>query len=175
MGNWGMEWGECWESRWECRETGECGEWRWKCGESGGIAWNQGENAGNRGGNVGNLGGNAGNQGRNVGNHGGNARNQDGNARNQGGNEGNQCDSSWEPSCLLLWLKSQSARGAFHHPAFIGSYPIVSHKFFALSTKWSSPSRKWGRGVSPKCHLLVFLFGLNQENYDAGGVQDSLV
>ena len=62
---------------------------------------------------------------------------------NQGGNAGNQGDSLRESSCLLLRLKSRSARGAFHHPAFMGSCPTISHTYFALSTKWmSSPSRK---------------------------------
>ena len=48
-----------------------------------------------------------------------------------------------ENLCLLLRLKSRSARGAFHHPTFMGSCPTISHTYFALSTKWtSSPSRK---------------------------------
>ena len=60
-----------------------------------------------------------------------------------GGNAGNQGNSLLESSCLLLRLKSRKARGAFHHPAFRGSRPIISHTFFDLSSKWmSSPSRK---------------------------------
>ena len=107
---------------------------------------------------VGNAGGNAGNGGENAGNAGGNAGNWDGNVGNQG-------DSSWGPSCLLLWLKFPSARWAFHHPIFMGSCPTISHTFFALSTnRMSSPSRKWGRGVNPRFYLLVFVFGVNQEN-----------
>ena len=77
-------------------------------------------------------------------NQGGNAENGGGNAwnpGNQGRSAGNQDDSLWESSCLLLRLKSWSARGAFHHPA------LMSHTLFALSTKWMSfPSRTWGRG-----------------------------
>ena len=51
---------------------------------------------------------------------------------NRGGNAGNQCDSLWESSCLLLRLKSQSGRGAFHHSAFMGSCPTISHTYFVL-------------------------------------------
>ena len=53
---------------------------------------------------------------------------------NEGGNAGNQADSLWKFSCLLLRLKFRSARGAFHHPAFMGNCPTISHTFFALST-----------------------------------------
>ena len=66
-------------------------------------------------------------------------------------------------TCLLLWLTSRSARWASHHPTFIGNCPIISHSFLALSTQWmSSPSRKWGCGVSPRFHLIVFVFGVNK-------------
>ena len=110
---------------------------------------NQGGNVVNQGGNAGNRGGNAGSQGENAGNRGGNARNQG--------------DSLWESSCLLLRLKPR--RGAFHHPGFMGRCPTISHTSFALSTKSkSSPLKKWGRGVSPRFHVLVFVFGVNQEN-----------
>ena len=78
------------------------------------------------------------NGGRNAGNQGGNAGNQGGNAGNKGGNAGTQGDSLQESSCLLLRLKSWSARGAFHHPAFMDSCPTISHTYFALSTKWMS-------------------------------------
>ena len=30
-------------------------------------------------------------------------------------------------SCLLLWLKSWSARGASRHPTFMGNLPTISH------------------------------------------------
>ena len=143
----GIRW-ERGESRWECREWKEWGESRWKCR----------------------------NQGGNVGNQSGNAGNQSGNAGNGGGNEGNQGNSSWKFSSLLLQLKSWSARGEFYHPAFVVSRPTVSHTFYAFSIKWmNSPLRKWGREVSPRSHLLVFVFGVNQEYYDAGVDQDSPV
>ena len=32
-----------------------------------------------------------------------------------------------EQSCLLLWLKSRSTRGASHYPAFMGNYLKISH------------------------------------------------
>ena len=139
-------------------------------GESDGNARNQGGNAGNQGGNAGNQGGNTGNQGGNAGNRGGNFRNagnvgnQGGNRRklgenvwNQGGNAANQGDSLWESSCLLLRLKSRSARGAFHHPAFMGSYPTISHTYFTFSTKWmGSSSRKWERFYVSLVPMLGF-------------------
>ena len=59
-----------------------------------------------------------------------------GNAGNQGRIAGNQGDYSRESLCLLLRLKSLSARGAFHHPASIGSCSTIGYTFFALSTKW---------------------------------------
>ena len=66
---------------------------------------------------------------------------------------------------FIAWLKSQSARGSFHHPAFMDSRPTISHTIFAFSTKWmSSLSRKCGRGISPGFRLLVFVFGVNQKN-----------
>ena len=42
-------------------------------------------------------------------------------------------------------------------------------EFLALSTEWvSSPSKKWERGVSPSFHLVVFVFGVNQEKWGQG-------
>ena len=65
--------------------------------------------------------------------------------------------------CLLLWLKSRTARGTSHHTAFMGNCSTISQTFLALSTQcMSSPSRKWERGV--RFHLVVFVFGVNQEN-----------
>ena len=85
----------------------------------------------------------------NAGSGGGNVRdagnwgNQGGNVGNGVGNVGNQGNSLRESSCLLLWLKSRSTWGAFHHPAFMGSCLTISHTYFALSTKrMSSPSSK---------------------------------
>ena len=34
--------------------------------------------------------------------------------------------------CLLFWLKSRRARGASHHPAFMGNCRTISHKFYSL-------------------------------------------
>ena len=96
-----------------------------------GTEWGNDRNAGNQGGNAENHGGNAGNQGRNVGNQGGNAGNQGRNAGNQGGNAGNQSDSLWKSSCLLLRLKSWIARGAFHHPAFMGNCETIGHTIYS--------------------------------------------
>ena len=58
-----------------------------------------------------------------------------GNAGNGGGNAGDQGDSLRESSCLLLRLKSRSARGVFPDPAFMDSCKTISHTFLALSTK----------------------------------------
>ena len=35
-------------------------------------------------------------------------------------------------SLLILWLTSRSARGASHHPAFMGNCLTISHTFFNL-------------------------------------------
>ena len=46
-------------------------------------------------------------------------------------------------SCILLRLKSWSAKGTSLHPAFMGSLPTISHTLLDLPTQWmSSPSRK---------------------------------
>ena len=75
----------------------------------------------------------------------------------------NHGNSSWESPSLLLRLKSLSVRGAFHLPAFMGRCPTISHALFAFCTSWiRSPWRKWGREVSPRFHLLVFVFDVNQ-------------
>ena len=66
---------------------------------------------------------------------------------------------------IIIQLKPWSARGASHHLAFLGNWPTTIHMYLALSTQWmSSSSRKW---VSPRYHLVVFVFGVNQEN---GGI-----
>ena len=53
----------------------------------------------------------------------------------------------------------------YHHPTFMGNCPTNCHTFLVLSTQWmSSPSSKWWRVVSPRFHLLVFVFVMNQEN-----------
>ena len=79
-------------------------------------------------------------------------------------------------SSILFQLKSQSAREASHNSTFMGSHPTISHTFLALATRWmSSPSRKGKHGVVPRLHLIVFVFGVNQEKEEGGGVQDSPV
>ena len=66
---------------------------------------------------------------------------------------------------ILLQLKSWSTRGAYDHSAFKGSHPTIGHTLLAFPAQWmSSPSRKWEYGVSPSLHLIVFVFGVNQEN-----------
>ena len=71
-----------------------------------------------------------------------------------------------EWSCILLRLKSRIARGASYgyHPAFMGSWPNISHTFSALSSRWMNLFRKWGHGVSTRFHRIVLVFGVNQEN-----------
>ena len=74
----------------------------------------------------------------------------------------------------MLRLEPWRARGASYHPAFVGNWPTVIHTFLSLSTHWmSSPSSKWECGVSPRFHLVAFMYGVNQEDYEEGGVQDS--
>ena len=69
----------------------------------------------------------------------------------------------------MLRLKLWSARGESHHPAFAGKWSTIIRNFIALSTHchWSSPSRKWERGVSLRFHLVVFVHGVSQENQEA--------
>ena len=72
--------------------------------------------------------------------------------------------------------KIPESEGASYHSAFMGSHPTISHTFLPLPSKWMSfSSRKWTCKVSPRLHLNAFVFGVNQENLEAGGVQDSLV
>ena len=68
----------------------------------------------------------------------------------------------WSASYALV---CESARGASHHLAFMGSHLAVSHTLLALPTQWtSSPSKKWGLGVSPRLHLIVSVSDVNQAN-----------
>ena len=101
----------------------------------------------------------------NAGNHGGNAKNRGGSAGNKGGDVGNQGNSLGEASYLLLWLKSRRAMGALYHLIFTGSCPTISHTFFVLSINLMGfPSRKRRCVVSPRFHLLIFVFGVIYEN-----------
>ena len=53
---------------------------------------------------------------------------------------------------LLLRVKSQSTRGASHHPAFMGNCPTISHTFFSLIYPVDEFSlkgmRTWGQSKS---------------------------
>ena len=61
-----------------------------------------------------------------------------------------------------------SVRGEFHHPGFDGNWPTIIRIFFSLihvHCYWmSSPSSKWESRVRPRFHLVVFMYGVNQEN-----------
>ena len=60
----------------------------------------------------------------------------------------------WSPSHALA--KTLDRKGASHHPAFMGKWLTIIHMFLALSTHWmSSPSKKRGRVISPRFHLVV--------------------
>ena len=66
---------------------------------------------------------------------------------------------------ILIRLKSCSARGASHYSAFKDSRQAIGHTLLAFPAQWmSSPSRKWERRASTSLHLIVFVFGVNQEN-----------
>ena len=68
-------------------------------------------------------------------------------------------------------LACERARG--EHLIIQLLWATVIHKFTVLSTQsMSSPSRKRGRGSSGRFHLVVFVYGVNQENKETGGVQD---
>ena len=74
----------------------------------------------------------------------------------------------------MFWLNPWSARGSLHHAGFMGNWPTIIDAVLALSTQWMrSPSRKWGRMVIPRFHLVVFVFGVIQGKWGAGGVQYS--
>ena len=66
----------------------------------------------------------------------------------------------------MLRLRLWSARGESHHPAFVDNWSTIIRTFLALSThchSMTSPSRKWERGVSPRLHLVVFVYGESKE------------
>ena len=66
-----------------------------------------------------------------------NSGNQVGDVGNQGRNAGNQGNFLWGSSCLLLRLKFWSASGAFHHSAFMGSSPTLSHTYLTVVDEFS--------------------------------------
>ena len=68
----------------------------------------------------------------------------------------------------MFWLNPWSTRKASHHPALMANQPTIIYTFLALSTKWiSSPSGKWGRGVSLWYHLVPFVLDVNHKNWVA--------
>ena len=65
---------------------------------------------------------------------------------------------------LQLKLCSSSRES---HPAFMSNWSTIICTLLALPTHchWmSSCSRKRERGVIPRFHLVVFVYGVNQEN-----------
>ena len=60
-------------------------------------------------------------------------------------------------ACLILQIKSRSARRASHHLAFMGNFPIISHTFLALSIQWiSSPPSRIGNVESVQNFTILF-------------------
>ena len=86
-------------------------------------------------------------------------------------------DQWWEGLCyFLVWSPSYASAKTLRREHLIIHMlcATVIHTFIVLSTQsTSSLSRKWGRGVTARFHLVVFVYGVNQENNKAGGVQDS--
>ena len=80
----------------------------------------------------------------------------------------------------MLRLKPWSARGASYQPVFGGNWPTIIRIFLALSTyPLDELSFKEMKTlvqdfilVSPRFHLVVFVYSINQENLEARGVQD---
>ena len=77
---------------------------------------------------------------------------------------------------FIIWSISYASTKTLEHKRSISSSrlygKILLTRFLALSTQYmSSPSRKQGCVVSPRFHLVIFVFGVNQKK--AGGVQDS--
>ena len=75
--------------------------------------------------------------------------------------------------CSLLFARC-SLLFARYFQAFMSNCPTISHKcYYYLPSRWvlyifvlgvTQGSRKRGRGVSPKFHLVAFVFRVNQEN-----------
>ena len=61
---------------------------------------------------------------------------------------------------LGFMAKILEREGASHHPAFMGSFPTVSHMPLALSSQWTN-SPTWGQS---KISFYCFVFGVNKEN-----------
>ena len=62
----------------------------------------------------------------------------------------------------FVWAESLERKGSISSCSFYGQLSDYYHTFLVLSTQWMSPpSRKWGPGISPRIHLVVFVFGVN--------------
>ena len=61
--------------------------------------------------------------------------------------------------CFLLWLKSRSARGTSHHPAFMGNCQTISHKFYSPTYPVDEGNDDVG-SVSDKILLFLELFDI---------------
>ena len=63
----------------------------------------------------------------------------------------------WLTSCLLLWLKFQSASGASHHSGFMGSYWTISHTFYSLIYPVDEGNVAWIQSIVwGQCKSLEF-------------------
>ena len=63
--------------------------------------------------------------------------------------------------CLLLWLKSRSARGSSHHPAFWATAELLVTSFIVLSTQWMKKMTTWGRSQITSYCFQNFLTSKN--------------
>ena len=63
----------------------------------------------------------------------------------------------------MFWLNPSKRKGCISSSSFYGQHlfkPTIIQTFLALTTQWmSSPSRKWGCGVSLWFHLVAFGLG----------------
>ena len=77
----------------------------------------------------------------------------------------------------MFWLNPSKRKGCISSSSFYGQHlfkPTIIQTFLALTTQWmSSPSRKWGCGVSLWFHLVAFVLGERIaekiENWGGGG------
>ena len=63
--------------------------------------------------------------------------------------------------CFFLWLKSRSARGTSHHPAFMGNCQTISHKFYTPIYPVDEGNDDVG-SVSEKILLFLELFDFQE-------------
>ena len=62
-------------------------------------------------------------------------------------------------ACLLLQLKSRSARGASHNPAFMSNCRTTGHTFHSPIypvTQWVKEMRTWGRSAEITFHFFIW-------------------